>query len=126
MDEKSIALGERLRANWQECEALAGMLQKLDDAAQLTNARLVMLVGRDCPLVARMEDCGEEGDSLVIEGVVDGRKSRFQIEDEDAINGFARGLISPELIHVARVVDWLKDAAGVDWEIDPPFEADGI
>ena len=122
MDQKAIELGERLRrvqAEVNDLQKVASM--PLDEVA---NARLVQMVGRDCPLSARLEDCGEEGDSLVIEGKINGRNHRFEIYFESDFNTFVYNTAPKAPITLERLVELLKDIA--DWEIDMPFEAQGI
>lgn len=122
MDQKAIELGERLRRVQAEVNDLQKVaFMALDDVA---NARLVQMVGRDCPLSARLEDCGEEGDSLVIEGKIDGRNHRFEIHMESDFNSFVYNFAPVAPIALAKLVELLKDIS--DWEIDPPCEADGI
>lgn len=122
MDQKAIELGERLRRVQDEVNDLQKVaFMALDDVA---NARLVQIVGRDCPLSARLEDCGEEGDSLVIEGKIDGRNHRFEIHMESDFNTFVYKFCSGPPITTAELIEALQHYS--DWEIDPPFEADGI
>ena len=123
MDQKAIELGERLRRVQGEIDDL-NRVTRASDLADNANARLVQFVGRDCPLSARLEDCGEEGDSLVIEGKIDGRKNRFEIHIESDFWDLVRNNASGECMPLTKFVELLKDIS--DWQIDPPFEVDGI
>lgn len=123
MDQKAIELGERLRRVQGEIDDL-NRVTRASDLADNANARLVQFVGRDCPLSARLEDCGEEEFSLVIEGEIDGRKNRFEIHIESDFWDLVRNTASGECMPLTELVALLKDIS--DWEIDPPSEADGI
>ena len=123
MDQKAIELGERLRRVQDEANELHRTVTAMA-LDELANARLVQMVGRACPLSARLEDCGEEGESLVIEGKIDGRNHRFEIYFESDFKAFVYNTAPAAPITLERLVELLKEIS--DYEIDLPFEAQGI
>lgn len=122
MDIVAKNLGFRLRRLQKECDSLMSELATLDEAGQ-ANARLVQILGTDCPFIATEEDMGEEAPCLVVRGTFEGSEHEFVFLMESDYRSFFAKYAGTETMTVPDFVAAVKGFC--DWTIGAPCGAGG-